>query len=146
MRFLGEHRMSANIELKPAAGQALQLSKTILAIIEQQWPTTSPAPLLSSFDWDCLAMVRNSDKKIALGLLLDEWRDEALDMAEQLQCCSIHVNQKYLNEKITAAIKASGRLVLSYTVNTPERALQLKSWGVDAVFTDYLDRLNPYTE
>lgn len=139
MHFLGEHHMSANIELKPAEGQGLALAKTILAIIEQQWPTTSPAPLLSSFDWQCLQHVRDINKDIALGLLVDQWVEEALDMAEQLQCCSIHVNQKYLSEKIIADIKASGRLVLSYTVNDAERARQLKSWGVDAVFTDYPD-------
>ncbi len=137
IHFLNKYTMGANIELKPAEGQGIQLAKIVLDMIEQEWRDISPPPLLSSFDWQCLAAVRDINKKVALGLLVDQWVEEALDMAEQLQCCSIHVNQKYLSQKIITEIKASGRLVLSYTVNDAERARQLKDWGVDAVFTDH---------
>lgn len=137
--FLGKHQMSANLELKPMAGQEQQLVKAVIDLIEQSWPETSAPPIVSSFNWGCLSMAREHSNDIQLGLLVEKWRDDALEKAAQLQCCSIHVANNCITEELVGKIKDAGFLVLSYTVNDTNRAQQLKKWGIDAVFTDYPD-------
>jgi glycerophosphoryl diester phosphodiesterase len=55
----------------------------------------------------------------------------------------LHVDHKYLNEAQVRSIKAAGYWLFCYTVNTPERARQIRSWGVDAFCTDRIDKIAP---
>jgi glycerophosphoryl diester phosphodiesterase len=56
-----------------------------------------------------------------------------------LACVSLHADHKTLDEHLVAEIKDSGLRILAYTVNDPERARELATWGVDAICTDRID-------
>jgi len=74
-------------------------------------------------------------------LLLDTWVQGWEEICESLQCISVHVNHKILSPELTKKIKERGKLLLCYTVNEPERADTLFSWGVDGVFSDVPDKI-----
>jgi glycerophosphoryl diester phosphodiesterase len=60
---------------------------------------------------------------------------------ERLDCVALHCSHKHLTAAKAKKVKDAGYALRCYTVNDAARAKELLSWGVDAVFTDYPDRL-----
>ena len=60
-------------------------------------------------------------------------------MSTELSCFSIHVNHEIMSRAMASKIKSMQKRLLCYTVNEKERAKELYSWGVDAIFTDKPD-------
>ena len=48
-----------------------------------------------------------------------------------------------MDAALLARIHAAGLRALVYTVNGAERAQQLRSWGIDGIVTDAVDRFSP---
>ncbi|WP_075182533.1 glycerophosphodiester phosphodiesterase [Pantoea sp. 1.19] len=137
-----QHRMLANIEIKPSPGRDALTGHAVALAAESLWQG-QPAPLLSSFSVEALAAAQAAVPHLPRGLLLDEWRDDWLATATGLGCISLHLNYRLLDAERTAAIKAAGRRILAYTVNDPATARRLLAWGVDAICTDNIDRIGP---
>jgi glycerophosphoryl diester phosphodiesterase len=136
LSVLHQQQLAANLEIKVSAGQENILVPRIFEILQKNI-TQLPSPLLiSSFSLTALKIARKISPSAILGMLLDEWQNDWQDAAMDLQCISIHVNQTILNPARVSEIKEKGYLLLTYTVNTVERATELLSWGVDAIFSD----------
>ncbi len=142
LQWLSFSDVQANIEIKPCEGTTEQTTICILSEINRYWPQKKPLPLVSSFDWQALSLCRSITPEIPMGLLMDEWDEEGLKLAKQLNCISIHLNRRILNEERVTAMKEQGFLVCAYTVNRKRQAKKLFSWGVDAVFSDYPDLIS----
>ena len=138
LRSLG---LGANIEIKPTSGREAETGAVVARQVAAAWPEGLPPPLLSSFKQAALAAARDAAPGLSRGYLLNRvgrgWQKEA----EALGCVSIHANQRTLDRKTAAEIRHAGYRLLSYTVNEASRARLLFDWGVEAVFTDYPDRL-----
>jgi glycerophosphoryl diester phosphodiesterase len=61
----------------------------------------------------------------------------------ELDCVSLHCNEKKLTPNVAAAVKHEGYGLATWTVNDPARAHELFAWGVDAIFTDCLGVITP---
>ena len=133
--------LGANIEIKPTAGREAETGAVVAKRIADAWPESLPPPLFSSFRTEALAAARDAAPRIARGYLLSrlgrDWRREAA----ALGCVSVHCNHRHLDRKAAAEVRQAGYRLLAYTVNDAMRGRQLFGWGVDAVFTDYPDRL-----
>ena len=136
---LAETHLSANVEIKPTPGTAIATTDETMRLIKHSWPASLPLPIVSSFDYACIERARELSADIPLGFLMHRWDSQWLKLSEKLQCVTVHVNHHCLTEKKIQAIKASGKLVLAYTVNNAKRARELFNWGLDAIFTDYPD-------
>lgn len=134
-------KLSANIEIKPAPGQELKTVDVVMDIVNKEWPAHLPAPLYSSFSAQCCERIRYNSDDALLGLLYHEWDKQWQQQADALQASSIHLHKRLATAARVQAIKASGRQVLCYTVNTAREAKRLYALGVDAVFSDYPDRI-----
>jgi glycerophosphoryl diester phosphodiesterase len=77
------------------------------------------------------------------GLLVDAAPPEWAQTARRLGCVTLNPWQEALQPETVAEAHAQGLAVAAYTVNDPERAAMLRSWGVDAVFTDVPEQLIP---
>ncbi len=137
-----QHNMMANIEIKPTTDTDAATGKAVALAARELWRAQTP-PLLSSFSVTALAAAQQAAPELPRGLLLDSWRDDWLALTTQLACVSIHLNHRLLNAERTAMLKAAGLRILVYTVNQPERARALLSWGVDAICTDRIDIIGP---
>ena len=135
------YNMMANIEIKPTTGLEAETGRVVALAARELWQNQT-APLLSSFSYDALAAAMQAVPELPRGLLLHEWHDDWQQMTESLDCISVHFNHKVLNQERVAALKAAGLRMLVYTVNQPERARALLSWGVDAICTDRIDLLS----
>jgi len=137
-----QHNMMANIEIKPTTDTDAATGKAVALAARELWQAQTP-PLLSSFSVTALAAAQQAVPELPRGLLLDSWRDDWLALTTQLACVSIHLNHRLLDAERTAMLKAAGLRILVYTVNQPERARALLSWGVDAICTDRIDIIGP---
>lgn len=137
-----QHRLMANIEIKPTTGYEAPTGSAIALAARELWQGET-APLLSSFSVTALEAAMQAAPELPRGLLLDEWQDDWLTLTQTLDCVSIHLNHHLLDEQRTAEIKRAGLKILVYTVNQPERARTLLTWGVDAICTDRIDIIGP---
>ena len=140
-QFLVATGLRANVEIKPLPGQDEQTVVAAWNVMSAYFPEDSPQILYSSFSVPSLKCLRHLAPTSLMALLMHEWDPKWLQIAETLQCVSIDVNQDILDPERVREIKNSKRLLLSYTVNNPDRAEQLFSWGVDAVFSDNPDQI-----
>ncbi|XTZ38693.1 glycerophosphodiester phosphodiesterase [Salmonella enterica] len=137
-----QHGMMANIEIKPTTGSGALTGKTVALAARDLW-ADMPAPLLSSFEIDALEAAQQAVPELPRGLLLDEWRDDWREVTSRLECVSIHLNHRLLDEARVKMLREAGLHILVYTVNQPQRAAELLRWGVDCICTDKIDVIGP---
>jgi glycerophosphoryl diester phosphodiesterase len=142
IQWLTTAEMQANIEIKPYPGKTEETTIAVLTHINRYWPQDKKLPLVSSFDLDALTLSRTLSPEMPLGLLLDKWQDNCLQIAADLRCFSVHLNKPATTAARVKSIKEQGYNVYVYTVNRKRQAAKLFTWGVDAVFSDYPDLLS----
>lgn len=140
MEFLQSTKLSANIEIKPVRDQAEPL---VLRIIDEVTPflikNEDVHIIFSSFSVEVLMLLRKAAPQFNIGLLLDKWKPHWQEVAAELSCAAIHVNEKIITPRSAGEIKKLGYTLLCYTVNDPKRAFELYTIGVDALFSDNPD-------
>lgn len=137
-----QHRMMANIEIKPTTGADVVTGQSVALAAKALWADMTP-PLLSSFSPASLAAAQAAVPELPRGLLMDEWRSDWRTLTRQLACVSIHLNHRLLDAGRVAELKDAGLHILVYTVNKPQRAAELLGWGVDCICTDRIDLIGP---
>ena len=133
----------ANIEIKPATGFERETAHATCELVQKVWTGASPRPLLSSFRGACLEVAQAAAPAYERGFLTDRIGAEWVDAVRRLGCVSVHCNCEHLTRAQADEVKHGGYWLLCYTVNDPDTARRLFSWGVDAIFTDRLDRIPP---
>lgn len=128
--------LNANIEIKPVLGLEEETVKKVLAVVNQYWRAEMNPPLISSFSWKVLEYVRQYSKTHYLAYLMNEWHADWQKSCNDLNCISVDINHRILNQERVNEVKATDRLLLSYTVDDSLIAQQLFDWGVDAVFSN----------
>ena len=73
------------------------------------------------------------------GLLVEGVPADWLARLQALGCVSLHCRHDMLDAALARCIKEAGYGLMCYTVNDPDRARELFSWGVDAICTDRYD-------
>lgn len=132
------HGLMANIEIKPTLGVEEATGCEVALAARLLWQGQTD-PLLSSFAVEALAAAQRAAPELPRGLLLDEWDDNWRALTDRLACVSIHLNHHVLSAERVNLLKDAGLRILVYTVNNPERARLLLSWGVDCICTDRID-------
>jgi glycerophosphoryl diester phosphodiesterase len=153
MRFCVEHGIWMNIEIKPAPGQDVKAGLAVgwrvrafceASDVSRPRHAGRPSmPLLSSFSRDALLAARGSAPQVARALLVDALPENWHEMLRQCEAVALHINHAKLTREIAADVKNAGVGLFCYTVNDPERAVELLAWGVDAFCTDRLADIRP---
>jgi glycerophosphoryl diester phosphodiesterase len=128
--------LELNIEIKPCPGRAAETAEKVVADVRRFWPADRPAPLLSCFDPEGLAAARAAHDGLPRGFLVDDLDDAAITTARRLGCVALHVHQVALDRDGIAAIKDASLVPVAWTVNRPERAVELAGWGVASIISD----------
>jgi len=90
-----------------------------------------------------LRAARDSAPELPRALLLDTLPPDAIERAQALGCVALITEHKLMDAALLARSHAAGLRALVYTVNGAERAQQLRSWGIDGIVTDAVDRFSP---
>ncbi|MDF1757512.1 MAG: glycerophosphoryl diester phosphodiesterase [Legionellaceae bacterium] len=139
--WLDKNNMQGNIEIKPAHGYVLQTTKAVVSHIEKYWPNGKLFPLVSSLNYEALLLCHKLNPRLPLGLLLDTWPDNWLELAKRIKCTSINLSKQIATKKRVAEIINNGFQVYIYTVNRRMIAKKYLNWGVGGVFSDHPDLL-----
>lgn len=140
LEFLENTNMNANVELKAIGNRDEALVLAVLKDMKDYLKKYNDRILFSSFSVDALKFMRQYAPNVNMGFLMHEWLPDWQQTCDALNCITMNVFEEILTAERVQQIKQSGRQLLSYTVNDPERAKLLYSWGVDAVFSDCPDK------
>lgn len=154
LAYCRQQEIWANVEIKPATGHDERTGAAVAACVAQSYadglsgevgaaPSVAHLPLLSSFSEVALRAARRVAPALPRALLIDRVPEDWHERAERHAVVSLNINHRWLSAEQAARIKAAGLWLLCYTVNEPERARQLLSWGVDAICTDAIDTIGP---
>lgn len=122
-----------NIEIK-ASPPGLDTPKAVVDLVRRFGKAHQY--IISSFDLDSLLQVQAVDPEIALALIGNG--PEILSPAQRHHLAWIHINYRFLNERIVAEAHTSGIRVNVWTVDDPAALPRLKAIGVDKVCTNRL--------
>lgn len=137
-----QHQMMVNIEIKPTTGSDAETGRAVAQAAAILWQGQT-APLLSSFSFEALEAAMQVEPGLPRGLLSHSWDPQWQEKTTALACVSIHLNHKVLTAERVAELKSAGLKILVYTVNSPDRARELLTWGVNAICTDSIDIIGP---
>ena len=133
----------ANVEIKPCPGRERETGRLVARMAKLLWSGAPLPPLLASFSEDALDAARTEAPELPRALLCNEIPDDWEHTLDRLECVALHVAFDQLNKDVVAAIQATERGVLAYTVNDSVEALNLIGMGVDALITDQIDHITP---
>ncbi|MDH3743835.1 MAG: glycerophosphodiester phosphodiesterase [Acidobacteriota bacterium] len=92
--------------------------------------------LVSSFDWELLAVLKSLDPGLALAPLAKKNRTALVRAGDRLGAVSLHAHRALATAYLMRQARRSGRPVLAYTVNDVREARNLLDLGVSGFFTD----------
>jgi glycerophosphoryl diester phosphodiesterase len=142
-----------NVEIKPAPGADTSTGRAVAELTARMFASEIAAhaaggsiatlPLLSSFSLEALLAAQAAAPAVPRAVLVDAIQPDWRARLEASTAVALHVNHRRLSAAQANAIKQAGYGLFCYTVNDPERARKLLSWGVDAFCTDRIDLMGP---
>ena len=99
--------------------------------------------IISSFRWDELKKIRSINKDIPIAILVDSLNkiNDAIKLAKQINAVALNPNKNFITKEIVNKIQSNNIKVYPYTINTPRNIRRIRSMGVDAIITDYPERI-----
>ena len=140
--ILIDGKVKLNIELK-GQGTASPTNDIINQYINKEgW--TNDKFIISSFKWDELEKIRSLNSLIPIAVLVNTRVNpiEALPFARKVKAIAINPNFKDLNQENIKEIQSNGFKVFPYTINELDDIERMIKLGVDAIITDYPERVN----
>jgi glycerophosphoryl diester phosphodiesterase len=134
-----DQRARVNIEIKTWDGTALAVAECLKARLAE-----GVAPeqfLVSSFHLPELYEFKQALPQVPVGVLLCGVPLDWAASATELQAAALNQSAEFVDARLVADAKARGLAVNVYTVNDVAEYERLAAMGVDAVFTDFPDRL-----
>jgi glycerophosphoryl diester phosphodiesterase len=135
----GELGLGCNVEIKPCEGREAETARVAVETLRRCWPSSLPAPLLSSFKDASLAAARQAapefDRAMLLSEILDDWRARS----EAVGAKGVNTNGHKLTAGRAVEIRKAGYTLSVYTINEGDVARALVGMGVNCVITDAPD-------
>ena len=135
---LTDGRCGLNIEIKSAG-----VERRVCELIAQ--PRTLATTMISSFDWDALAVVRHLQPRLRVGLLASQWPARLVGAAFDLKADSINPRADIVTEDLCIAAHERNLSVYTWTVDEPGEMRRLIAFGVDGIMTNFPERLSEVT-
>lgn len=133
--------LAVNLEIKPASGFEAETGRVAATVAHSSWRNAALPPLLSSFSQTALRAAAEVAPALPRALLVEQIPADWLARCQRLGAVAMHVDHTFLDARTAAEVRAAGLWLACYTVNDPGRAVELFTWGVDCVITDYPGRV-----
>ena len=120
----------------------MEVGLALGAFLEGEFPANDPPPLISSISTAALDAVGGAAKRFPCGVVCPGTIPRDAELATwRGRFASVHSSAAGMTQADVERAKAQGFVVMAFTVNDAETAARLYGWGVDAIFSDYPDRL-----
>ena len=130
-----------NIELK-GVDTAVSTSNMLNEFIsKEKWQESSF--IISSFQWKELEKLREVNKTIAIGVLIDRKKtiNDAIEFANDINAQAIHPYFTLLNKKNVKKIKNNNFKIFTWTVNNKKDIEYIRMLNIDGIISSYPDRI-----
>ena len=139
-----ELNLGLNLEIKACPGREVETAEATLDILSRVWDEPDRLLLTS---WSPVALETALDMAPEwpreLPLRMEDFEGNWQELADYVEAAAIALDGNACTREQVEAIMDSERQVLAYTINDPQRAQILRSWGVDGLLTDAPDVLAP---
>ena len=144
MAYCRRHGIWMNVEIKPVPGYETLTGGIVAAMSAAYFADVASErverlPLLSSFSSAALHAAKLAAPALPRAWLCDRIEAGWQSQLAELAAVALHTNEAFLTPALARAVKDSGAALFCYTVNSPARARELLSWGVDGFCTDRID-------
>jgi glycerophosphoryl diester phosphodiesterase len=134
------HPLGVVIELKTIRGSGGSLADAVVALLKKE--DFTERVIVISFDAVALQEVRAADKHLPTGFLYSEEKDKSpVDFAKEIGAQAIFPRKTCLTTRLVASAHKVGLSVATWTANTKTEMKRIMACGVDAIATNYPDRL-----
>lgn len=140
IEVIAQYNMGLNLELKPCEGLEEETTEAAIATLKKLWPNHLPL-LLSSFNYFSLTSARTLWPEIELGYNVSAIPKAWQSRLELLGCSGLHIHQPFFDAQQVSEIRAAGYKVLAFTINDEEVAQTLFKQGIDAIFSDFPQKI-----
>ncbi|MEZ0346303.1 MAG: glycerophosphodiester phosphodiesterase [Infirmifilum sp.] len=126
---LAKGRLYVDIEIKvPGVEEEVADALRELGMIQDA--------LVTSFLPGTLEQVKKIEPRVEVGLLLEEWDEEYLELAQKIGAKAILPAYEIITYDLVQKVKSQGYALITWTVNNLQDATHLLSLGVDGIITD----------
>ncbi|MBL4613662.1 MAG: glycerophosphoryl diester phosphodiesterase [Magnetovibrio sp.] len=140
LKLVADKGLRLNLELKPTLGWEEPTARIIAKVVQDVWPLDLPL-LVSSMSPQALDTFHDRLPGVALGLITCAIPQNWHLRMRQHHCVALHCHHDFVTHDLVQEVHATGARLHVYTVNDDAKAKALFAMGVDAVFTDFPDRL-----
>lgn len=131
--------LQCNIEMKfpshPTPDHIAMLVNRLCLILEK-WPNTRPLPLISSFEWEALVLIRRQFTTMPIGFLTESCTQDVIAEVAKTHNAALHCDYLGLTPMLIEMAHDAHVPVLAYTVNEPSIANPLFDQRVFGLFSD----------
>lgn len=136
-----ERDLGLNLEIKACAGRERDTAEVALDLLSTIWDDHDRL-LISSFSHVSLEVTADIAYDWHRGFLLPEdWPENWAEMADYLKVSTVNVNANSVTRDQVETVMDMEKPILAFTVNDPDKARLLQSWGVDGFFSDTPDTI-----
>lgn len=145
--FTKDNNWWVNIEIKDASGTAADavIVSKVVALVEEL--EMQDQVLISSFNFEYLKQVKNLNKDLPTGVLVNKIIQDPVALMKELDAQAFHPGMKVTFEKQVNLLLDEGYEVNVWTVNEESDMQKLIQMGVTGIITDFPQRafllLNP---
>lgn len=134
-----DRNLGFNMEVKPCAGREKLTAEVALDLLSTIWDDHERL-LISSFSHVSLEVAHDMATDWSRGLILPpEWPENWAELVQYLDVQTVNVPGDKTSREQFEDIMDMGKFVLAYTINNPDQARVLQSYGVDGFFSDVPD-------
>jgi glycerophosphoryl diester phosphodiesterase len=139
------HPLGMIIELKTVRGTGGSLADAVVAVLKKE--DFLSRVFIISFDAVALQEIRSADAHAPTGLLYSEEGEESrISQARAIGAQAIFPRKTCVSTRVVAAAHRAGLSVSTWTANTKVEMKRMLACGVDAITTNFPDRLRSLME
>ena len=128
-----------NIELKGKNTSAGVFNIMLRAVESGRWKMNQL--YVSSFDWDELQEFGELTNEFGIAILTENNPLDVIPIARDLSAFAINPKHSHLTQEKINYIQGEGFEIHTWTVNEKNRIEELISWGVDAIISDFPEKI-----
>jgi glycerophosphoryl diester phosphodiesterase len=135
-----QHLVGFIVELKTVRGSGGSLADAVMSLLQRE--DFLERCCVISFDAVALQEVRAAHKTVPTGLLFSEESEEGrLAQAKAIGAQALFPRKTWVSSQGVAAAHKAGLVVSTWTANTKNEMKRMMTCGVDAITTNFPDRL-----
>ena len=139
LSLLKELNLAVNVEIKDLSNTPFDKVASTKILEEIKSLNMQNNTIISSFNHSYLKAIKELDPTIEIAVLEEHKHPkDTVAYLKSLNTNNYNIREDICNEKVVKELTTNGINVSVFTINSKQKQEELFSWGVKAVFTDFL--------